>query len=122
MIAPPHLSRADKLALAKEIAAKAQVLIADFGKPEKVSGHQFSVAHLGDVSILMLTPFSGVKTGHGDFRYQVDVWHKKIGKVFGASWDPRELWANEFECFRLVRGAWIEGFLSALQQEHNPTP
>lgn len=112
----PRLSRADKLSLAKEISAKAQALIAEFGKPEKVSGHQFSSAQIGDFSILMMTPFSGVKTGHGDFLYQVDMWHKTIGKVFGASWDPQERWANEFECFRLVKGAWIEGFLSAPQQ------
>lgn len=118
----PRLSRADKLALAKEIAAKAQALIADFGNPEKLDGHQFAAAKIGDFTILMMTPFSGVKTGAGDFRYQVGIWHKKLGKVFGAAWEPQKPWANEFECFRLIRGAWMDVFLSAPQQEPSPTP
>lgn len=108
----PRLSHTDKLALAKEIVAKAQALLAESGKPEKVSGHQVSAAKIGDIQVMMTTPFSGVATGHGDFRYQVDIWQDGLGKVFGASWAPRERWANEFECFRLVKGEWIAGFLA----------
>lgn len=107
-----RLSRADKLTLTKEIVAKAQALLAEFGKPEKISEHQVAGAQIGDIKIMMVTPFSGIKTGHGDFRYQVDMWHNKIGKVFGASWDPQKRWANEFECFRLVKGEWIDSFLA----------
>lgn len=108
-----RLSHADKLTLAKEIVAKAQALLAEFGKPEKICGNiQVAAAQIGDIKIMMVTPFSGIKTGHGDFRYQVDMWHNKIGKVFGASWAPQKRWANEFECFRLVKGEWINGFLA----------
>lgn len=116
-----RLSRADKLTLAKEIVAKAQALLAEFGKPEKINCPsqnrymQVSMAQIGDLQIMMITPFSGVKTGHGDFHYQVDMWHNKIGKVFGASWDPQKRWANEFECFRLVKGAWMDDFLAGGQ-------
>lgn len=107
-----RLSSADKLALAKEIVAKAQALLAEFGKPEKIGGNiQVAGAQIGDFKIMMVTPFSGVKTGHGDFRYQIDMWHNKIGKVFGAAWAPQKRWANEFECFRLVKGGWINEFL-----------
>lgn len=108
-----RLNAADKLALAKEIVARAQTLLAEFGKPEKIGGNiQVASAEIGDFKIMMITPFSGVKTGHGDFRYQVDMWHNKIGKVFGASWDPQKRWANEFECFRLVKGEWLDVFLA----------
>ncbi|MFA6901453.1 MAG: hypothetical protein WC236_00050 [Gallionellaceae bacterium] len=107
-----RLSSADKLTLAKNIVAHAQSLLAEFGKPEKISGHQFACAQIGDFKIIMVTPFSGVKTGHGDFHYQVDMWHSKIGKVFGASWAPQKRWANEFECFRLVKGEWIDSFFA----------
>ncbi|GEM_PF-6833880 len=108
-----RLSSADKLTLAKKIAARAQTLLAEFGKPEKIGGNiQVAAAQIGDLKITMVTPFSGVKTGHGDFRYQVEMWHTKIGKVFGASWYPQKRWANEFECFRLVKGEWIDGFLA----------
>lgn len=109
----PRLSRADKLTLAKEIISRAQMLIAQSGKPEKVSGYQFAVARAGELRVMMMTPFSGVETGRGDFRYQVDMYHDSLGKVFGACWDPKERWANAFECFRLVKGDWIAGFLAA---------
>jgi len=107
-----RLSSTAKLALAKEVVAKAQALLAEFGEPEKISGHQVVGAQIGDLKIMMTTPFSGVKTGHGDFRYQVDIWGGKTGKLFGACWGPQERWANEFECFRLVKGEWIAGFLA----------
>lgn len=108
-----RLSCADKLAVAKEIVAKAEKLIAMSGTPEKLNGGQrVAIAKTGDLQVMMITPFSGVKTGHGDFRYQVEMWHDKLGKVFGACWSPRERWANEFECFRLVKGEWISGFLA----------
>lgn len=106
-----RLSRADKIALAQTIVAKAKLLIAASGKPEQVSGHQVAAAKIGGLKVMMTTPFSGVKTGHGDFRYQVDIWMDGLGKVFGASWEPQQRWANEFECFRLVKGEWIAGFL-----------
>ncbi len=109
----PRLSRADKLALAKEIVSIAEVLIAQAGKPEKVSGHQVAVARSGELQVMMATPFSGVETGRGDFRYQVEMWHDRLGKVFGACWEPKERWANDFECFRLVKGDWIAGFLAS---------
>jgi hypothetical protein len=102
-----RLSRADKLALAKNIVAKAQVLLAGHGKPEKISDHQVTAAQIGGLKIMMITPFSGVKTGHGDFRYQLEMWQDGLGKVFGACWQPKERWANEFECFRLVKGEWL---------------
>ncbi len=108
----PRLCRADKLALAQEIVAKAKLLLAASGKPEQVSGHQVAAAKIGDLKVMMITPFSGVKTGHGNFRYQVEMWRDGIGKVFGACWDPQERWANQFECFRLVKGEWIAGFLA----------
>lgn len=106
-----RLSRADKLVMAKEIVAKAKALLDEFGQPKKISGHQMVFAQIGEFQLLMVTPFSGVQTGHGDFRYQVDVYHTKIGKVFGAAWDPQKRWANKFECFRLVKGDWIGCFL-----------
>lgn len=107
-----RISKTDKLILAKKIVTHAQSLLAEFGKPEKISGHQFSCAQIGDFKIIMATPFSGVKTGHGDFRYQVDMWHSKTGKVFGAAWLPQKRWANDFECFRFVKGEWIDSFLA----------
>lgn len=107
-----RLSRADKIALANEIVAKAKALIADAGEPESVSGHRVAVARAGALQVMMTTPFSGVKTGGGDFRYQVDIWQDGIGKVFGARWQPQERWANEFECFRLIKGDWIAGLLA----------
>ena len=106
-----RLSSAAKITLAKEIVAKAQALLALLGKPEKVSGHQVVAAQIGDLKVMMITPFSGVKTGHGDFRYQVKIWVDGLGKVFGYAWSPQKPWANEFECFRLVKGEWIAGFL-----------
>jgi len=109
----PRLSRADKLALAQEIVAKAKALLAASGKPEKLNGgQQVAAVKIGALDVMMTSPFSGVKTGHGDFRYQVEMWHDGIGKVFGACWDPQERWANQFECFRLVKGEWIAGFLA----------
>lgn len=102
-----RLSHADKLTLAKNIVTKAQELLAEHGKPEKISGHQFAGAKIGGLKVMMATPFSDVKTGHGNFRYQVDIWQDGLGKVFGACWDPQENWANGFECFRLVKGDWI---------------
>lgn len=108
-----RLSRADKIVLANEIVAKAKALIADAGEPENVSGHRVSVARAGALEVMMTTPFSGVKTGRGDFRYQVEIWQDGIGKVFGACWDPKERWANSFECFRLVKGDWITGLLAS---------
>lgn len=107
-----RLSRADKIVLANEIVTKAQALIADAGKPESVSGHRVAVARVGALQVMMTTPFSGVKTGRGDFRYLLDIWQDGIGKVFGARWQPEEKWANEFECFRLVKGDWIAEFLA----------
>ena len=103
-----RFSRHEKLAVAKEIVSKAKLLLAEFGNQERISGHQVAAAQIGDLKIMMLTPFSGVKTGHGDFRYQLEMWQDGIGKVFGACWDPQERWANEFECFRLVKGEWID--------------
>jgi hypothetical protein len=108
-----RLSRADKLVLAKAIVTKAEALLADKGSPENVSGHRAAVARHGTLEVMMMTPFSGVKTGRGDFRYQVDIWQDGIGKVFGACWDPKERWANAFECSRLVKGDWIAGFLAS---------
>lgn len=107
----PRLTQAEKLAVAKSIVAKAQVLLHRHGKPEKISGHQFVGARIGVLKVVMATPFSGVKTGRGNFRYQVDIWQDGLGKVFGASWAPQERWANAFECYRLVKGDWIDGFL-----------
>lgn len=109
----PRMSRPDKLALAQEIVAKAKLLLAASGRPQKLnSGQQVATVKIGDLQVMMITPFSGVKTGHGDFRYQVEMWRDGIGKVFGACWEPQERWANEFECFRLVKGEWIAGFLA----------
>lgn len=103
-----RFSRHEKLSVAKEIVAKANLLLAEFGNQERISGHQVAAAQIGDLKIVMFTPFSGVKTGHGDFRYQLEMWYGKTGKVFGAAWDPQSRWANEFECFRLVKGEWME--------------
>jgi len=107
-----RLSSADKLTLAKEIFHKAQALLDGFGKPETMGGNiQVVSAQIADFKIVMLTPFPGVKSGHGDFGYQVEMWHDKIGKVYGASWSPYKRWANKFECFRMVKGEWINRFL-----------
>lgn len=108
-----RLSHVDKLALAKNIVARAQELLAEHGKPEKISGHQFTAAQIGGLKITMMTPFSGAKTGHGDFRYQLEMWQDGLGKVFGACWQPKERWANEFECFRLVKGEWLGGLFES---------
>lgn len=108
-----RLSHDAKLAIAQEIAEKAKALLHRFGKPEKLSGgQQVSAARIGDLEVMMITPFSGVKTGRGDFRYQVNIWRDGSGKVFGACWEPKAKWANEFECFRLVKGDWIDTFLA----------
>ncbi|MEW6414373.1 MAG: hypothetical protein AB1482_03875 [Pseudomonadota bacterium] len=107
-----RLSRADKIGLAKKIVAKAETLIADAGNPESMSGHRVAVARDGALEVMMITPFSGVKTGRGDFRYQVEIWQDGIGKVFGACWQPQERGANAFECFRLTKGDWVAGFLN----------
>lgn len=84
-----RLSHADKLALAKNIVAKAQVLLSGHGKPEKISGHQVAAAQMSGLKVMMITPFSGVKTGRGDFQYQVEIWQDGLGKVFGACWQPK---------------------------------
>ena len=107
-----RLSHADKIALAQTIVAKAKLLIAASGKPVPVSRHQVTPAIIGDLKVMMATPFSGVKTEHGDFRYEVDIWVDGLGKVFGAGWEPQQRWANKFECSRLVKGEWIAGFLA----------
>lgn len=109
----PCLSHDDKLAIALEITEKAKTLLHKLGKPLKLSGgQQVSAARIGDLEVMMITPFSGIQTGHGDFRYQVNIWRDGGGKVFAACWEPKAKWANEFECFRLVNGDWIATFLA----------
>lgn len=109
----PRLSHDDKLVIAQEIVEKAKALLHRFGKPVKLSGgQQVSAARIGDLEVMMITPFSGIQTGHGDFRYQVNIWRDGGGKVFAACWEPKAKWANEFECFRLVNGDWIAAFLA----------
>lgn len=106
-----RMSRADKNTLSRHIAAKVAALIARHGTPEKISGHQMSGTQIGDLGIKMATPFSLIKTGKGDYRYLVDIWQGKTGKVFSAAWYPPEQSADEFVCYRLVRGAWIDSLL-----------
>lgn len=114
-----RLSLADKIVLAKKIVTKARALITDAGNPENVSGHRVAVARDGPLQVMM-TPFSGGKTGRGDFRYQVEIWQDGIGKVFGACWQPQERWVNEFECFRLIKGDWIARFFGGQRMIPDP--
>lgn len=97
---PTRLSRAEKLLLAKNIFVKAEALIDDFGKPRTDCPDVVS-AQIGDFNIVVITP------------RQIEMYHKN-DKVFCAILDPQKPSENNFKCWRLVKGDWINSFLFPL--------
>ena len=105
-----------KISEAHRVIETATFLLKDIGVNEVLKGSSglHRSAEINDFSLLMITPFNRLETGHGDYRYGLDIWWSKSEgrkKVFSALWNPKKKWADPLCLTTFQSGSWLPVFL-----------
>ena len=116
-----------KISEAKSVIDAATNLANAIGVNESIKGCSgtFRAAKVDDFELVMSTPFSGIRTGDGNYRYGLDIWWAKNEggrKVFSAWWDPAQKWADPFCLVTFKNGPWLSTFLALQNSIHRTQP